>query len=84
MPRVLRGIDSADLSTSLFGIKLKTPIIQAPVAAQGLAHEEGEVATAKAMAEVGSIFQLVLTEVHQWKTPQKQHQMHRNFPIIYE
>ena len=30
MPRVLRGIDSADLSTSLFGIKLKTPIIQAP------------------------------------------------------
>ncbi|MCT1182694.1 lactate oxidase [Lactococcus lactis] len=58
MPRVLRGIDSADLSTSLFGIKLKTPIIQAPVAAQGLAHEEGEVATAKAMAEVGSIFSI--------------------------
>ena len=47
-----------DLSTSLFGIKLKTPIIQAPVAAQGLAHEEGEVATAKAMAEVGSIFSI--------------------------
>lgn len=58
MPRVLRGIDSVDLSTSLFGIKLKTPIIQAPVAAQGLAHEEGEVATAKAMAEVGSIFSI--------------------------
>lgn len=28
VPRVLRGIDSADLSTSIFGIPLKTPIIQ--------------------------------------------------------
>lgn len=58
MPRVLRGIDHADLSTSLFGIPLTTPIIQAPVAAQGLAHEEGEVATAKALAKIGSIFSI--------------------------
>ncbi|QSQ99396.1 alpha-hydroxy-acid oxidizing protein [Lactococcus garvieae] len=57
-PRVLRGIDSADLRTSIFGIDLKTPIIQAPVAAQGLAHMEGEVDTAKAMEEVGSLFSI--------------------------
>ncbi|GFH40621.1 lactate oxidase [Pseudolactococcus insecticola] len=58
VPRVLRGVDSADLSTSIFGIDLKTPIIQAPVAAQGLAHMAGEVDTAKAMAEVGSLFSI--------------------------
>lgn len=58
VPRVLRGVDSADLSTSIFGINLKTPIIQAPVAAQGLAHMKGEVDTAKAMAEVGSLFSI--------------------------
>ncbi|WP_374285345.1 lactate oxidase [Lactococcus sp.] len=58
VPRVLRGIDSADLSTSIFGISLKTPIIQAPVAAQGLAHMEGEVDTAKGMAKVGSLFSI--------------------------
>ncbi len=58
LPRVLRGIDSANLSTSIFGINLKTPIIQAPLAAQGLAHENGEVDTAKALAEVGSLFSM--------------------------
>ncbi|WP_270316064.1 lactate oxidase [Lactococcus petauri] len=57
-PRVLRGIDSADLRTSIFGIDLKTPIIQAPVAAQGLAHMEGEVDTAKAMEEMRSLFSI--------------------------
>ncbi|WP_122645598.1 lactate oxidase [Enterococcus mediterraneensis] len=58
VPRVLRGIDSADLSTKLWDIELKTPIIQAPSAAQGLAHENGEVDTAKGVAEVGSIFSI--------------------------
>lgn len=56
MPRVLQGIDHADLSTELFGIPLKTPIIQAPSAAQGLAHVKGEVDTAIGVAKAGSIF----------------------------
>ncbi|EPJ2496317.1 lactate oxidase, partial [Salmonella enterica subsp. enterica serovar Dublin] len=60
MPRVLQGIElkEIDLSTQLLGIPLKTPIIQAPMAAQGLAHASGELATAKGMAQVGSIFSL--------------------------
>lgn len=56
MPRVLQAIDHADLSTELFGIPLKTPIIQAPSAAQGLAHVKGEVDTAIGVAKAGSIF----------------------------
>ncbi|WP_270218062.1 lactate oxidase [Enterococcus lactis] len=58
MPRILRGIDSADLHTSVFGIELDTPIIQAPSAAQGLAHEKGEADTAKGEAAAGSIFSI--------------------------
>ncbi len=58
MPRILRGIDSADLHTSVFGIELDTPIIQAPSAAQGLAHEKGEADTAKGVAAAGSIFSI--------------------------
>ncbi|EBA5977081.1 lactate oxidase [Salmonella enterica] len=60
MPRVLQSIElkEIDLSTQLLGIPLKTPIIQAPMAAQGLAHASGELATAKGMAQVGSIFSL--------------------------
>lgn len=58
MPRILRGIDSADLHTSVFGIELDTPIIQAPSAAQGLSHEKGEADTAKGVAAAGSIFSI--------------------------
>ncbi|MEY0007119.1 lactate oxidase [Providencia rettgeri] len=60
MPRVMQGIEISDidLSTDFLGIKLKTPIIQAPMAAQGLAHKDGEIATAKGMAKAGSIFSL--------------------------
>ena len=58
MPRVLQGVEHADLHTKLWDIDLKTPIIQAPSAAQGLAHEKGEVDTAKGMAAAGSIFSI--------------------------
>lgn len=57
-PRVLQGISSADLSTKLWDIDLKTPIIEAPSAAQGLAHEKGELDTAKGVAAAGSIFSI--------------------------
>lgn len=55
-PRVLQGISFADLSTEIFGIPLKTPVIQCPCAAQGLMHEKGEVATAIGVAAAGSLF----------------------------
>lgn len=60
MPRVMQGIEikDIDLSTQFLGMDLKTPIIQAPMAAQGLAHQDGEIATAKGMAKAGSIFSL--------------------------
>lgn len=55
-PRVLQGISHADLSTSIWDIDLKTPIIEAPSAAQGLAHEKGEVDTAIGAAKAGTLF----------------------------
>ncbi len=58
VPRVLRGISHADLSTSIFGIDLKTPIIEAPSAAHGLAHVKGEVDTAIGTAKAGSLFSM--------------------------
>lgn len=60
MPRILQGLESSDISleTQLLGIPLKTPVIQAPMAAQGLAHVEGEIATARGVAKAGSIFSL--------------------------
>lgn len=58
MPRVMQGIEikDIDLSTQFLGIDLKTPIIQAPMAAQGLAHQDGEIATAKGWRKLAQFF----------------------------
>lgn len=54
-PRALTNIEKPDLSTNVFGIDLKTPIMMAPVAAQGLANSQGEKDTAKAFAAEGAL-----------------------------
>ena len=54
-PRALANIDNPDLSTKVFGLDLKTPVMMSPLAAQGLAHSKGEVDTAKAFAAEGAL-----------------------------
>ena len=60
MPRIMQGIELKDinLGTKFLGIDLKTPIIQAPMAAQGLSNVDGELSTARGMGKAGSIFSL--------------------------
>ena len=49
--------DSASHSqTTLFGVKLPSPILVAPVGVQGILHKDGELATASAAANVGVSF----------------------------
>jgi lactate oxidase len=55
VPRALSNIEHPATDTSIFGISLKTPIMMAPAAAQGLAHSCGEMATAEGMAQVGAL-----------------------------
>ncbi len=47
-PRVLQDVASIDLSVTLFGQRLPSPIVLAPVAYQRLMHPEGELETARA------------------------------------
>jgi len=47
-PRVLVDVGVLDLSTELLGTSLPFPILLAPTALQGLAHPDGEAATARA------------------------------------
>lgn len=54
-PRVLQGVDSPDLQTSVLGIDISLPVIVAPAAAYGLAHESAEAGTARGAAESGTI-----------------------------
>jgi len=55
VPRVLRGVDRADTSTAVLGTPVQAPIMFAPTGVQGLAHPEGECATARGAGEAGTL-----------------------------
>lgn len=58
VPRMLRGAPERDLSCTVLGTQMAAPVLIAPVGVQTLAHPEGELATARAAAELG------LTYIH--------------------
>jgi len=53
-PDVLTGTTAPDLSTTMLGVRIALPVAVAPMALQGLAHPEGDVATARAASDVGT------------------------------
>jgi 4-hydroxymandelate oxidase len=57
-PRVLRGVATRDLGTTLVGRRHPFPVLIAPTAQHALAHPEGELATARAAAALGVTFTL--------------------------
>lgn len=57
-PRVLRDAGSVETSLSLLGSALRTPVLVAPSALHGLAHPDGEAATARGAADAGSLLVL--------------------------
>ncbi|MFP5252966.1 MAG: alpha-hydroxy acid oxidase [Actinomycetes bacterium] len=54
LPQVLRDVTQVDLTTSLLGSRLRTPLGIAPTTLQRAAHPDGEVATARAAARAGA------------------------------
>ena len=55
VPRMLRGVKTADTRTTVLGTAVGMPLLVAPMAAQGLACAEGEVATARAAGATGTL-----------------------------
>jgi len=55
-PRVLRDVTRIDLSTSILGASLKTPIMVAPTGRHKLFNREGEQATARGAAAAGGAY----------------------------
>jgi lactate 2-monooxygenase len=54
VPRMLRDVSERDLSTELLGTAMPAPLMLAPIGVQKVLHEEGELATARAAAAVGT------------------------------
>jgi isopentenyl-diphosphate delta-isomerase len=52
VPRMLRNVATRDLSTTVFGEQLSMPFLLAPIGAQRIIHEDGDLATARDAASL--------------------------------
>lgn len=55
-PRVLRDVSNMDISTTVLGERITTPVCVAPTAMQRMAHPEGELASTAAASKTGNCF----------------------------
>jgi isopentenyl diphosphate isomerase/L-lactate dehydrogenase-like FMN-dependent dehydrogenase len=54
VPRMLIDVAERDLSTTVLGTAMPAPLMLAPIGVQKVVHEEGELASARAAAAVGT------------------------------
>lgn len=54
-PHVLRDVSTVSTTTKVLGTEVHSPVLIAPAAYQRLANDEGEAATARAAASVGTV-----------------------------
>jgi lactate 2-monooxygenase len=53
VPRMLRDVSERTLERTVLGTKLPAPVLLAPIGVQTVAHQDGELASARAAAHVG-------------------------------
>jgi 4-hydroxymandelate oxidase len=63
-PRVLRGVSTVGLATTLLGSEVRTPIGVAPWAYQAMARPEGELATTRGAAAAGALMTVSTSATH--------------------
>lgn len=68
VPHVLTDTSSLTTATTILGQTVQTPVMVAPMAAQRLAHPDGELAVARAAAEAGSIMILSMSSTEPIET----------------
>ncbi|GAB4074182.1 lactate 2-monooxygenase [Barrientosiimonas marina] len=56
VPRMLRDVEERDLTVNLFGETYNYPVLHAPIGVQSIIHEEGDLGSARACAEMGIPF----------------------------
>ena len=58
IPRILVDVSNIDMSTTVLGEKVSSPLCIAPTAMQQMAHPDGEKATSRASAKAGTLMTL--------------------------
>ena len=56
VPRVLAGVETVDMTTTVMGMQLAMPLFLAPTALQRLFHHDGERAVGRAAEKFGTLF----------------------------
>ncbi len=56
LPRMLRGLSAASTATTVLGQEVALPVLLSPSGLHRVAHDEGELATARAAREAGTIY----------------------------
>jgi 4-hydroxymandelate oxidase len=64
LPHVLRDVSTVDLSTTVLGTRIPTPIVVAPTAMHRFFTVDGELATARAAAEAGTVYVVSMAATH--------------------
>ncbi|HEX6351705.1 lactate 2-monooxygenase [Actinophytocola sp.] len=64
VPRMLTGANNRDLAVSVLGQDMPAPVMLAPVGVQSIVHPDGELATARAAAELGLTMVLSTASSH--------------------
>jgi 4-hydroxymandelate oxidase len=67
-PHVLRDVGRVSTQTTVLGRPVTTPVVFSPTAMQRLMHPEGELATARAAARVGTVFIVSMTSTTSLET----------------
>ncbi len=93
-PRMLVDVSQRDLSTQILGQSVQMPILVAPMAFQCLAHPQGELATAKAAAGLGTVMTLstlstkslehVASASPQWHQPEPENSPKTHNPLWFQ
>ena len=58
LPRVLRGLREVSTATTVLGQEIALPVVIAPSGLHRLAHEDGELATARGARDAGTIYSM--------------------------
>src|SRR5438105_13215031 len=64
VPRMLRDVSSRATAINVLGTEMLAPVMLAPVGVQSIVHPEGELAAARAAAEIGLPFILSTASSH--------------------
>jgi 4-hydroxymandelate oxidase len=64
LPHVLRDVSTIDLSTTVLGTRVPAPILVAPTAMHRFFAADGELATARAAAEAGTVYIVSMAATH--------------------